>query len=166
LDPAIFRLPDILPTDSTPPRRTTLEADLYRDHVEKESLERGVIGAGIEARITRVVHARHYDSHAAPLTDLEYVLLGNGGETYLAHFITRPPDFDQIIGVTLDRALSDEELANGPRLTVPNRPNKLGDRLQEGVGPVSAILHSADGDVSVTVTPGVQFYCNSDRDMQ
>lgn len=160
LDPAVFVLPDILPSDSTPPRRTTLEADLYRDHVEKDNPEKEMVASGIEARIKHVVHARRYDPAAQPLTDLEYVVLGKGGETYLAHLITRPPDFDQIIGVTIDHPLSDEQLAGGPRLTVQQRANKLADRLQEGSAAVPAILHSADGDI------GVEFYCNFDRDMQ
>jgi hypothetical protein len=166
LDPAVFALPDILPADGRSPRRTTLEADLYRNHVEQAKTKPEVIGSGLEVRIKHVVHARRYDPDARPPSNLEYILFGTGKEPYLAHFITRPPDFDQIIRVTIDHDLPDEQLANGCQLTVPNRANKLDDRLNEGTDPVSAILHTADGDIRVKVTPEVEYYCNFDRDLQ
>jgi len=115
--------------------------------------------------IARTVHTHRYDPDAAPLSQLTYVLFGAGSETYLAHFITRPPDFDQIIGVQVDHALPASELAGGVLLTVGGRPNTLDDRIQEGAGAVAATLHSASGDIPVTVTPVAQFYCNSDQDM-
>lgn len=166
LDPAAFVLPDILPTDSKPPARTTLEADLYRDHVEKDNPDKELIAAGIDVHILQVIHARRYDPHAHPLSALEYVLFGDLTEPYLAHFITRPPDFDQILRVTIDGDLSAELLASGSRLTIPNRANTLNDRLKEGEASVPAVLHSAGGDITVEVKPEVEFYCNSDADMQ
>jgi hypothetical protein len=161
-----FVLPDILPTDSKPPARTTLEADLYRDHVEKDNPEKELIAEGIDVHILRVGHARRYDPHARPLSALEYVLFGDVTEPYLAHFITRPPDFDQILRVTIDGDLSAELLASGSRLTIPNRANTLNDRLKEGEATVSAVLHTGNSDIAVEVKPEVEFYCNSDGDLQ
>jgi len=124
-----------------------------------------VIASG-EVRIKRVVHARWYDPHAQPLSNLEYILFGKGNETYLAHFITRPPDFDQLLRVNVDHDLPDEQLGNGVRLTVPNRANMLKDKLEEGAAAVSAVLHGADGDSNVKVEANTEFYCNHDGDMQ
>jgi hypothetical protein len=79
----LFVLPNILPTDSEPPARTALEADLYRDHVEKDNPEKELVAAGIDAHILRVVHARRYDPRAQPLSALEYVLFGDAAEPIL-----------------------------------------------------------------------------------
>jgi hypothetical protein len=166
LDPALFVLPDILPTDSAPPVRTTLEADLYRDHVEKDNPARELIAPGIEVRIRRIVHARRYDPDAQPLSSLEYVLVGDAKEPHLAHFITRPPDFDQILRVTINGDVPADKLTSGLQLTIPKRANTLEDRLKEGVGAVPAILHAADGDINVEIEPEMESYCNFDRDLQ
>jgi len=165
LDPVPFVLSDVLPADSRPPRRTTLNADLYRNHLEQQSTDPHLIAAGIDVRIARVVHTHRYDPDATPLGQLTYVLFGAGSETYLAHFITRPPDFDQIIRVQVDHGLSADQLAGGVRLTVDSRANTLDDRIKEGAGAVAGTLHTVSGDSPVTVTPDIEFYCNSDQDM-
>ena len=166
LDPELFVLSDILPTGSRPPRQEALQTDLYRDHVEKNNPERERIAKGIEARIRQAVLANSYDPNAAPLSNLEYVVFGDADELYLAHFITRPPDFDQIIRVTVKGEITTDALSGGIRLTVPERANTLKDRLKEGDKAVSAIVHGGNGDVTVEVKPEVEFYCNSDRDLQ
>jgi hypothetical protein len=93
-------------------------------------------------------------------------LFGDAAEPYLAHFITLPPDFDQILRVSIEGDLPAELLVSGSRLTIPCRANTLKDRLKEGQGTVPAILHSHGGDITVEVNPEVAFYCNSDQDMQ
>jgi hypothetical protein len=139
LDPAVFALPDILPSDGRPPRRTTLEADLYRNHVEQPKTKPEVIGSGLEVRIRNIVHARTYDPDAPELPFLQYLLFGKGEETYLAHLITRPPDFDQIIRVKIDHDLPEERLAGALRLTVPKRANSLDDRIKKGTGTIPLV---------------------------
>lgn len=165
LDPAVFVLSDVLPTDSQPPRQTTLQADLFRNHVEQPPTKPEMIASGIEVRLSSVVLAHRYDAGTAPLGKLEYVLFGDEKASYLAHFITRPPDFDQILRVRLDQDVPADELAAGIRLTVPDRANDRGVKIEEDGGPVSAILHRAAGDTTVTVTPEFQFYFNFDGDM-
>jgi hypothetical protein len=66
-----------------------------------------------------------------------------------------------MLRVTIDGDLSDELLASGSRLTIPNRANTLNGRLKEGQATVPAILHSGGSDVTVEVKPEVDFYCNS-----
>jgi hypothetical protein len=166
LDPAVFVLPEILPTGSEPPARTTLRADLYRDHVEKDNPAKELIAEGIDVHILRVVHAHRYEPHPQPLSDLEYVLFGDVAEPYLAHFVTRPPDFDQILRVMVDGELSAKLLAAGSRLTIPGRANTLVGRLEEGEATVPAILHSGGSDIAVGIQPEVEFYGNSDADLQ
>lgn len=166
LDPENFVLPDILPTDSRPAARKTVKADLYRDHVEKGSPEKELIAAGIDVHIVQVVHVHLYDPHVQPLNALDYVLFGDRSESYLAHFITRAPDFDQILRVSVNGDLNADLLASGSRLTIPNRSNRLSHRLNEGERPVGAVLHGGASDVTMEVRPDVELYCNSDADMQ
>jgi hypothetical protein len=165
LDPGKFVLSDILPEGSHPPRLSTLKANLFRNHLEQGDTNPEVIASG-EVRIKRVVHARWYEPDPQPLSNLEYLLFGKGTETYLAHFITRPPDFDQLLRVNVDHDLSDEELAHGVRLTVTDRANALEDKLEEGGAAVPAVVHGASGDGNVTVEAVTELYCNHDADMQ
>lgn len=68
--------------------------------------------------------AGQLDAGAPGLRTLEYITFGTTDEVYLAHLITRPPDVDQLIRVTLDHRLSDDDLGRGLRLTVPSRTNE------------------------------------------
>jgi hypothetical protein len=53
---------------------------------------------------------------------LEYLLFGKGQEFFLAHLITKAPDFDQVLSVaTADHAFSDEELAKGVHVIFPGK---------------------------------------------
>ena len=51
-------------------------------------------------------------------------------------------------------------------MTVPDRANTLETRIEEASGPISAVLHRATGDVTAEITAGIQYYGNSDRDLQ
>ena len=63
--------------------------------------------------IKNVIHARKFDPNAARPKNLQYIVFGKPGEIYLAHLITRTPDFDQIIRVSIDEQLPGESLVRG-----------------------------------------------------
>ena len=47
-------------------------------------------------------------------------MFGKGDELFLAHLITRPPDFDQILSVKVSgHAFTDAELGQGVRIISP-----------------------------------------------
>jgi hypothetical protein len=161
LDPAEFVLTDVLQ-----PGPASLKADLYRNHVEQEKTNPVRLAADLDVDIVRVIHVHRYLPEPDPLSSLEYVLFGDGANRYLAHFITRPPDFDQILDVTTNTDLTEDELAGGLRVTVPDRANTLETKIEEASGPISVVLHRATGDVTAEITAGIQYYCNSDRDLQ
>jgi hypothetical protein len=48
-----------------------------------------------------------------------------------AYLITKPPDFDHLLSVTLDHKFPAEELNRGIRLTFPGRANTAAQRLAE-----------------------------------
>src|SRR4029453_14294133 len=65
--------------------------------------------------------------------DLTYLLFGRGDELFLAHVISEPPDFDQILSAQLAGAHPDEdELNAGIEVVLPGRPNTAAERLRDG----------------------------------
>jgi hypothetical protein len=51
---------------------------------------------------------------------LEYLLFGKGTDLFLAHLITAPPDFDQVLGVKVTgHQFTADELANGVHVVFP-----------------------------------------------
>jgi hypothetical protein len=80
-----------------------------------------------------VVYAEEIGPPAGPARskDLDYILFGNGSELFLAHRITQPPDFDQLLGVTVSGDLFTEgELARGVSVRIPDRSNSPAERLR------------------------------------
>jgi hypothetical protein len=92
----------------------------------------------VDVTVTRVIHFRKFDPAAAKPSQLEYLLFGRGAERFLAHVITRPPDFDHILAVTsLGPQVTDEELTQGMTLRFPGKTNSVASRIR-GVQPVTA----------------------------
>ena len=110
-------LPDILPQAGKPPNLSTLRGALFRNRFDQET---GVeIAPDVVVNIKNVIHGRKFDPAAAELKSLEYIALGKPGEIYLAHLITRPPDFDHVVRVTFDKMPAEESLRRGIILTIP-----------------------------------------------
>jgi hypothetical protein len=156
LSPQQFILPHLNSANANPPL-STFRADLFRGHLEKKG-ERIIEGADVSIR--NVIHFRELDSNAPKLTQLEYILFGKGSELFMAHLLTRPPDFDQVISISIkDHALTDDDLRKGLRI-VFTRPNTVAGRLlekQEATGE----LRPAEGLSStqkLKVRVGVEHY--------
>src|SRR5205823_2964123 len=109
LEPERFVLTRLAAADA--PMRS-FKADIFRGHFERFANQRAKeaarIARGVDVNVTTLVHFRQFDPKAAKLDQLEYLLFGKGAELFLAHFITRPPDFDQVLSVKApDQKLSD-----------------------------------------------------------
>jgi hypothetical protein len=131
LQPARFVLAKLFtPTPGAPALRS-FPATIFRDHLERN----GETIKGLEdvvIKVNKVVHAREFDPSEKKLSQLEYLLFGKGDELFLAHLISRPPDFDQIIAVkTVGRQFTDEELGKGVRVVLPERSNTAAQRIKE-----------------------------------
>ena len=87
-------------------------------------------GGAFDVNVVNVVHFHEFDPKAAKPTTLEYLLFGKGSELFLAHLISKPNDFDQIISIKTDQTFSDEELREGRRI-VFSRGNTAKERLKE-----------------------------------
>ena len=89
--------------------------------------------ANIVVRVTGLVYAKRFDQGGKP-DDLTYLLFGRSDELFLAHVISEPPDFDQILSVRLAGAQPDaDDLNAGIKVVLPGRPNTATERLRDGM---------------------------------
>jgi hypothetical protein len=165
--PEPFVLSDLLPTADQPPKATTFSGDLWRNHLEQKKTHPVEIASGVTVNVKNIVCGRRFDVSAPPLSQLEYILFGRGQEVFLAHLITRPPDFDQLIQVTVTPAFSDDDLSRGHIVTVDGRGNTEDQRIQpSGQASVAATVDTGTTSISVQIDPSTEFYFNNDSDMQ
>jgi hypothetical protein len=93
-------------------------------------------------RVRRVIHFREFLFDGAKLPDQHYLLFGRDQDVFLAHLLSAPPDFDQILSVAFTmedevasdtmRALVEDLLAQGLYLHLPDRDNEIPTRLIAG----------------------------------
>ena len=82
-----------------------------------------------------MVYAKKLDQ-SGTFDELRYILFGRGDELFLAHLLSQPPDFDQIVSVRLVGLHPDEdELKRRIEVVVPGRPNTVQQRIR--MGPVA-----------------------------
>ena len=116
----------------------------------------------VKAAVDRIIHFRKFSPEGPPLPQLEYLLFGKGTECFLAHFITTPPDFDQILAVKVaGRDFTEQELQQGVLITLP-RPRECacctdhGGRKGASNSPERRDNLSQISDVSLEA--GIEFY--------
>src|SRR5262245_15169488 len=131
LNPARFVLPELVAVD---PHHKPLSAftaqTIFRGHLERDA--RVPILQEVKVSVKRVIHFREFAPQAQKSPQLEYLLFGKGQELFLAHVITAPPDFDQILAVKVtDQKVSDEDLAKGVSVSFPGTTNAAAARLRE-----------------------------------
>jgi hypothetical protein len=103
---------------------------IFRGHLERD--DNVPILQDVEVSVKRVIHFREFDPRAEKPLQLEYLLFGKGQELFLAHLITAPPDFDQILAVKVaDHEFTNEELAKGVQVVFPGTTNAAASRLRE-----------------------------------
>jgi hypothetical protein len=125
--PEKFALSTLYATD--PPERGSFRATFFRGHLERSGEPIPEL-TDVNVRITDIVYARRFDRQGKP-DELTYLLLGRGAELFLAHVISEPPDFDQILSVELmGPHPEDEELQAGIRVVFEGRANMADARLR------------------------------------
>jgi hypothetical protein len=126
-----FVLPEISPKETPENTRRTFPADVFRGHFERPGKE---IISGLQAvtiEVERIIYFRQFDPREQRPKHLEYILFGHPEEMFLAHYISHPDNFDQIISVKTDRTFSAGELQKGIRLNIPGRKDTAVQRLKE-----------------------------------
>jgi hypothetical protein len=162
LEPESFVLSRL--ADAQPLR--SFKANVYRGRFEElarksqRALDAGRIARDVDVNVTRVVHFRKFDLKAAKPSQLEYFLFGKGDELFLAHLITEPPDFDQILSVKApDHKFTDAELGKGISVVFPDKTNSVSRRIS-GAAPVTGQIKAVGGAApqAVQLQPGAELY--------
>jgi hypothetical protein len=143
-------------------RRHTLTGEIFRGHLErrgKRIISRAVV------QVVNTVYFHEFDPNAEPLAQLEYLLFGKTPELFLAHVITRPPDFDQILSVTVAgpslSALTADVLSRGVRVSLPGRANTAHTRVKAGervTGQAQLAGAQAAQPLELQIEAGTEFY--------
>lgn len=131
LSPEEFVLPDLAPTDPKQKPLGSFKAlVITRGHFEREG--KVAILRDVEVTVKGVRHFRQFDPKAKRPDRLEYLLFGRGQELFLAHLITAPPDFDQMLAVKVrGHNFTDEDLAKGVAVAFPGTKSAPASRLRE-----------------------------------
>ena len=159
LQPARFVLARLFTPNADSPALRSFKATIFRDHLERngepiEGLEDVVV------KVNKVVHARKFDPSQEKPAQLEYFLFWKGDELFLAHLITKPPDFDQIVAVkAVGHRFTNEELGNGVRVLLPERSNAATQRIKEDEQ-AKAQFQIVDGSqiLDLPIQAGTEYY--------
>jgi hypothetical protein len=152
-EPELFVLPDLNQRDR--PRRS-FKGTIFRGHFERGGV---AINRDVTATITRIIHFREFDPQAASLQQLEYFLFGTNQELFLAHLITRPPDFDQIVPVAkADQAFTDELLRQGVSITFPGKANAPSKRIKASPQVIGQVKIKDGGPVQIKLQTKAELY--------
>jgi hypothetical protein len=161
----------------SPPLRSAFKGNIFRGHFEtfheheKAESDPPQPIPGLESVTAHVVNTvvfRKFDPRSQELPQLEYLLFGKAQELFLAHVISGPPDYDQILGVQVEgHQFTDNELRGGTLVTFPGRENSADQKLEEQEeveGQAQVPAESPDGphSVAVRIKAGTQFYFETD----
>ena len=138
---------------------TAFTAKVFRGHLERGG--RVIRGLGdVEVKVNRVIHFRKFDPQASKPAELKYLLFGSAQETFLAHYISQPPDFDQVLSVTVDgHSFTNAELSKGIEVTIPDKGNHASERVKEAQQ-VTGVTQTADASaltISLKVDKEIYF---------
>ncbi|WP_206666451.1 hypothetical protein, partial [Peribacillus simplex] len=84
--------------------------------------------------IERIIHYRHFSEQFDYPSSLTYLLFGQGTEVFLSHYITRKPNFHQIVEVSsVPDWLPAELIESGVLINIPSlsEKNNLNNPLKE-----------------------------------
>jgi hypothetical protein len=157
-NPVAFVLPDLAPPAA---KRKQFRGDLFRGHFEAPPefpAEPRLVAGGVTVAVTNVVYFQKLTPQPTRPDTLEYLLFGNGEEVFLAHLITGPPDFDQIVSAKVTgHQLTADQLRHGVRVQVAGSPASSAQRVKPGKA-VSASARVSGQKVTLKVEAGAELY--------
>ncbi|HET6979508.1 MAG TPA: hypothetical protein VFI24_24460 [Pyrinomonadaceae bacterium] len=163
LNPGLFVLSHVDPNGSA--LKKFRGNAITRGHLERGGtsiigdLENPPNGGAFDVNVVNVVHFREFDPNAVKPAKLEYLLFGKGSELFLAHLITKPNDFDQIISIkTTGQSFTDEELAKGMHIEFADRGNTSKERLKEKVKASGRLIIPGADSRTVPIETVREFY--------
>jgi len=152
-EPEPFILPELNPSNQL---RRSFKGKIFRGHFERQGV---AINRDVTVNLTRVIHFREFDPQATGLSQLEYFLFGKSQELFLAHLITKPPDFDQIVPVAkIDQPFPDEALGQGVPITFPDKLNQPAKRIKASSQVVGQVKKSDGSPAQVKLRTKAELY--------
>ena len=148
----------VSPDPEQPPPCRFFKGNVFQGHFERggEPILEDVV-----VEVTNIVHFRELDIHSQGLPQLGYLLFGKGRELFLAHLITKPPDFDQALSVrVVGHDFTDEQLGQGVLVVFPERANSIPERIRGGerVTAEAQLAGDAPETVEIQVEAGTELY--------
>jgi hypothetical protein len=158
LQPRAFALPDLLQATPTGPALTRFTATVFRGHLEKGGVPIDAL-TDIEVQVKHVVLA-HSLQGSDELPALTYVMFGGDNERFLAHFISKAPDFDQLLAIAATGQLpSADDLQRGVTIEVAGRGTRPTDRLKvKDVVPARGHVTGAHQFLDLSITVNAELY--------
>ena len=180
-DPTLLYTAEPVPFDQTalvvgysgrPALDRLAASSIVRGHFEQGGVP---ILEDVNFDIGRVVYFREFFLGGEKLADQNYLIFGRGGESFGAHLLSAPPDFDQLLSLEVQVAGSEgaeeapevaaevaEALAGGIYLRLPGRLNQESSRLQPDRGLACSLSHpSSPEPIAVTVRVLDEIYCEA-----
>jgi hypothetical protein len=168
LVPTPFHMLDLIAPVPETDRLSSFTGTIVRGHFERQhapqpfGIEWRELPNTVQVDVTRVIYGHEFSFHPAPPPQLEYVLFGQDKNLFLAHRITLPPDFDQLLTVQITgQTFTDEALQRGIILTIPERANTIAERLIAGKTVAGEARDAATGILLAAgfhVGAGQEFY--------
>jgi len=137
------------------------DGTIYRGHFERDGT---MIIRDATVNVEDIIYSHEFNPEAENLDNLTYLLFGRADELFMAHIITKPPDFDQVLSVNaVNPALTDEELSHGVLVFFPERENTLEMRLRENDTVLGKYASASGSEASeqVEITVGDEVYLES-----
>ncbi len=130
LVPEVFALRELIEEPGAATARTSFGGQLWRGHFERGG---DLLLDGLTVEVVDIpLFEQLRGGDPKPAGDLEYICFGKPGERFLAHRISGPPDFDQIVALRLVDPEIDEMIRRMGPVLVKGRDDELPARLQPG----------------------------------
>jgi len=97
----------------------SFKANIHRGQYERNSTPQ-LLASNVTVEVKRVLHFRELNPNVNASQLTEYLLFGNSSEQYLAHLITAPPDFDQVLAVKNPLTLTGVQMTKAVQLVLPD----------------------------------------------
>ena len=154
-----FVLPRLFTPSTRSPALSSFRATVFRGHLERGGNKIDGL-KDVVVDVKRVVHARKFEPSEDKPEKLQYFLFGRGDELFLAHLITKPPDFDQILSVKIsDPQFTDEELNRGVSVIFQDRNNTAAQRIKENErAQAQSHVTGAHQFLDLQVQAGTEYY--------
>jgi hypothetical protein len=158
VQPESFAIQELFQAEPTQALRTHFGATVFRGHLEKGGTTVDPL-ENVDVQIKRIVHAHGFEG-GTKLPTLTYILFGADRELFLAHLISKAPDFDQILSVSATGDVpSAEEMQRGVIAEVIGRPNLSKNRLTvKDAVPVRGHVTGAHQFLNLNITIQAELY--------